>query len=64
MAKRLEGVRVVVEAMFKVFPALSNVLLVGLLFYFIFAVLALNLVMGEMYACQDVSDCYCLPGCE
>ncbi|GFH11377.1 EF-hand domain-containing protein [Haematococcus lacustris] len=54
-ASRLEGIRIVVSAMLKAVPALGDILLVGLLFYFIFAVLFVNLLMGSMFACSDSS---------
>lgn len=38
VASRLEGIRIVVSAVIAAIPALGNVLLVGLLFFFIFAV--------------------------
>lgn len=40
VAQRLKGVRVVVVALRKLLPDLMNVLLVGLLFYYIFSVSA------------------------
>ena len=36
-ASRLQGIKVVVNAVLKAIPALGDVLLVGLLFYFIFS---------------------------
>jgi hypothetical protein len=43
MASRLQGMRVVVNALFASIPALFNVLLVCLLFYFIFGIMAVEL---------------------
>ena len=43
MASRLQGMRVVVNALFASIPSLFNVLLVCLLFYFIFGIMAVEL---------------------
>lgn len=52
-ASRLQGIKVVVTAVLAAIPAMGDVLLVGLLFYFIFAVLAVNLLIGKMFYCTD-----------
>jgi hypothetical protein len=44
---------VVVNAVLLAIPSLLDVVSVGLLFYYIFAVLAVNLLMGGMYSCTD-----------
>lgn len=54
-ASRAEGIRLVVAALFKAIPALGNVALVAGLFYFIFAILAVSLLSGGLYACSDSS---------
>jgi hypothetical protein len=46
----------VVRAIIKVIPAVGDVLLVGTLFYFIFGVLAVNLLQGLLFSCIDKSD--------
>ncbi len=54
-ASRIEGIKIVVSATLRAIPALGDVVLVGLLFYYIFSVLAVNLLMGSMYYCADSS---------
>lgn len=70
-ASRAEGIRTVVTALFKAIPALGNVVLVASLFYFIFAILAINLLAGKMGACfssdgqgnyQQLDSSYLMPG--
>eukprot|EP00798_Chlamydomonas_sp_ICE-L_P006468 gene6469-3102_t len=51
--RNLKGVRVVAMAIAKAVPAVMDVVLVGSLFYFIFAVLAVNLLIGQMFVCID-----------
>ena len=53
MASRNEGMRVVVTAVFKSVPPLGNVVLVGALFYLIYAILGVNLMAGLFHACYD-----------
>ena len=55
-ARKLRGVRVVVRAIAKAIPAVGDVLLVGTLFYFIFGVLAVNLLQGQLFSCVDKSN--------
>eukprot|EP00798_Chlamydomonas_sp_ICE-L_P013416 gene13416-19269_t len=45
------GIRVVVAASMTMLPAISNVLMVGALFYYMFAVLAVNLLAGKQFYC-------------
>ncbi|KXZ52368.1 hypothetical protein GPECTOR_9g412 [Gonium pectorale] len=52
-ASRYEELKVVVNALFAVIPAMGNVALVSLLFYLIFAILAVNLFKGQLYNCVD-----------
>lgn len=51
-ASRNEGMKVVVVSIFKSFPPLGNVVLVGLLFYLIFSILGVNLFAGTFYSCK------------
>lgn len=51
----MEGIKIVVSAVLRAIPAVGDVVLVGLLFYFIFSVLAVNLLMGGMFFCADPS---------
>lgn len=44
VASRLEGMKVVVNSLFASLPALGNVLLVCLLFYLIFGIMAVDLL--------------------
>ena len=55
MASRAEGMKVVVNALFQAIPGIANVSFVCLLFYLIFGILGLNLFMGKMYYCADMS---------
>ncbi|PNH08113.1 Sodium channel protein type 4 subunit alpha [Tetrabaena socialis] len=52
-ASQYPGLKVVVNALFAVLPAMANVALVCLLFYLIFAILAVNLFKGQLYNCID-----------
>ncbi len=45
MASRASGIKVVVNALFQTVPAMGNVALVCFLFFFVFAILATNLLM-------------------
>ena len=56
MASRAPGMKVVVNALFSAIPGIANVSFVCLLFYLIFGILGLNLFMGKMYYCADVTD--------
>jgi hypothetical protein len=51
----LDGIRVVVTAMVKSLPAVGEIFLVGALFFYIFAVLGLNLMCGLFLGCYDSS---------
>jgi hypothetical protein len=52
-ASQFEGIRIALTATLRAIPAVGDVVLVGLLFYFIFGVMAVNLLMGLMHACVD-----------
>ncbi|KAG1653438.1 hypothetical protein FOA52_010471 [Chlamydomonas sp. UWO 241] len=52
-AAQIEGIRVVVLAMFLAAPAVAEVMLVATLFYFIFAVLGVELFMGKFFLCSS-----------
>jgi len=53
VAARIEGIRVVVVALGLTLPAVSEVILVASLFYFIFAVLGVELFMGKFFLCSS-----------
>ncbi|KAF8791824.1 Sodium channel protein para like protein [Argiope bruennichi] len=49
---RLEGMRVVVNALVQAIPAIFNVLLVCLIFWLIFAIMGVQLMSGKFYSCK------------
>ncbi|RMX46589.1 hypothetical protein pdam_00019719 [Pocillopora damicornis] len=51
---RLEGMKVVVNALFSAIPGIANVLLVSLLFWLIFSILGVQLFAGKFYKCIDM----------
>ncbi|KAF6257951.1 Ion transport protein-domain-containing protein [Scenedesmus sp. NREL 46B-D3] len=53
VASRLEGMKVVVDALFASLPPLGNIVLVCLLFYLVFGIMGVHLLAGRMYSCQD-----------
>lgn len=53
---RLEGMRVVVNALFAAIPGIGNVLLVSLLFWLIFSILGVHLFAGKFYKCVDENN--------
>ncbi len=57
----MDGVRVVVMAMMKAIPAIGEVILVAALFYYIFAVLGVNLMSGLFYNCYDTTGSWSGP---
>lgn len=53
VASRLQGMKVVINSLFASLPALGNVLLVCLLFYLIFGIMAVNLLgVRQLPACR------------
>ncbi|XP_015793193.1 sodium channel protein para-like isoform X2 [Tetranychus urticae] len=50
---RLEGMRVVVNALIQAIPAIFNVLLVCLIFWLIFAIMGVQLFAGKFSYCRD-----------
>ena len=52
MAK-MEGMKVVVNALVGALPSIFNVLLVCLIFWLIFAIIGVNMFMGRFYKCID-----------
>ncbi|NP_001191637.1 sodium channel alpha-subunit SCAP1 [Aplysia californica] len=50
---RWEGMRVVVNALFKAIPSICNVLLVCLVFWLIFGIMGVQLFNGKFHACRD-----------
>ncbi|XP_078349240.1 sodium channel protein 1 brain-like [Oculina patagonica] len=50
---RLEGMKVVVNALFAAIPGIGNVLLVSLLFWLIFSILGVHLFAGKFFKCVD-----------
>ncbi|RUS74825.1 hypothetical protein EGW08_017415 [Elysia chlorotica] len=53
---RWEGMRVVVNALFKAIPSICNVLLVCLVFWLIFGIVGVQLFKGKFYSCRDSND--------
>ena len=53
MAK-MEGMKVVVNALVGALPSIFNVLLVCLIFWLIFAIIGVNMMMGKFYKCIDL----------
>ena len=47
----MDGIRVVVMAMVTAIPTIAEILLVASIFYYIFAVLGVNLMMGQFDGC-------------
>ena len=54
MAK-MEGMKVVVNALVGATPSIANVLLVCLIFWLIFAIIGVNTFMGKYYKCIDTT---------
>ncbi|BFZ11652.1 hypothetical protein BsWGS_14691 [Bradybaena similaris] len=50
---RWEGMRVVVNALFKAIPSICNVLLVCLVFWLIFGIMGVQLFSGKFHACRN-----------
>ncbi|KAF5841710.1 Ion transport protein-domain-containing protein [Dunaliella salina] len=55
-ACKIPGVQVVVSALRRLLPDLTNVLMVGLLFYYIFSVLSVVLLKGTMHYCMEEGE--------
>lgn len=53
VASRLEGMKVVVDALFASLPPMGNIALVFLLFYLVFGIMVVHLLAGRLYSCQD-----------
>lgn len=53
---RNEGLRLVVNALLSSIPAMTNVLMVCLLFLMIFAIMGINFFKGQFYSCIGLSD--------
>ena len=56
IAARVTGVRVVVSAIISAMPAVGEILMVALLFYYIFGVLSVNLLGGILFYCRTSSS--------
>lgn len=52
MISRRPGLKLVVNALIESIPAVGNVLLVCMLFFFIFSIMAVNYLKGTFYKCQ------------
>lgn len=55
---RMQGMRVVVNALIQAIPSIFNVLLVCLIFWLIFAIMGVQLFSGKYYKCIDKSLIY------
>nr|AKH03687.1 voltage-gated sodium channel alpha subunit LNav14a21+ [Lymnaea stagnalis] len=58
---RWEGMRVVVNALFKAIPSICNVLLVCLVFWLIFGIMGVQLFNGKFHACVCENGTRCEP---
>ncbi len=56
IATRLDGLRTIVIAMVSTIPAVSEIALVAVLFYYIFAVLGVYILNGQFYGCYDAGN--------
>lgn len=56
IAMQLEGVRVVIQSMAGTVPWILRILLVASPIYLIFGIIAVNLLMGQMFACTTSSS--------
>lgn len=52
MISRRPGLKLVVNALIESIPAVANVLVVCMLFFFIFSIMAVNYLKGTFYSCQ------------
>merc|ERR1719341_2513190 len=52
---RLQGMRVVVNALVQAIPSIFNVLLVCLIFWLIFAIMGVQLFAGKYFKCLDIT---------
>jgi len=55
---RMQGMRVVVNALVQAIPSIFNVLLVCLIFWLIFAIMGVQLFSGKYYKCLNESLFY------
>jgi hypothetical protein len=56
MISRNEGLKIVVNALFSSIPAMTNVLVVCIIFLLIFAIMGVNLFKGSFYSCRNVTE--------
>jgi hypothetical protein len=53
MVSRSEGMKIVVSSVLKALPAVINVFIIMILFYFIFGILGVIFFKGALYTCSD-----------
>jgi hypothetical protein len=53
---KFPNLRIVVNALFAIFSAVSNVVLVGGLFLLIFAIMGVSFFKGRFYSCQSLPE--------
>jgi Ca2+-binding EF-hand superfamily protein len=53
LVSRMPGMRMVVNALFKALPSISNVFIVVVLFFLIFGIVAVQMFGGALYYCAD-----------
>jgi len=56
MISRNEGLKIVINALISSIPAMTNVLLVCILFLLIFAIMGVDFFKGAFYSCQGLTD--------
>lgn len=52
-AMKIEGLKLVIDALTEAVPGIGNVMLVTFLFYIMFGILGLNLFLGALWYCED-----------
>ena len=58
MVNRIEGMKVIIKALFRAGPSLGNVCVILFSIFLIFGILGLNLFMGKFESCNDVVSSY------
>ena len=56
MIRRYENLRIVVNALFSVFGAIQNVIIIGTLILLIFAISGVSIFKGRFYRCEGLGD--------
>eukprot|EP01052_Picozoa_sp_SAG31_P028163 SAG31_NODE_2695_length_5236_cov_2.505651_1_plen_926_part_00 len=56
LLNKIEGMRVIIEALVNSAGGLLGVILLGMVFYLMFAILGVSLFAGKFYRCDDMGD--------